>query len=62
MTYEPTPDDRLLEAMIETEYLKLQAAKRSDERRCIWERFKYLKAQRSKGMVRYLEEQKGIAG
>ena len=60
MTYEPTPTDRDLEWRIEREYLKLQAATAPHERRAIWEMFKHLKTQRSAGMVRYIEEQKGL--
>lgn len=60
MTYEPTAADIALELRIDETYLKLQAAKDRHERRSLWEMFKHLKTQRSAGMVRYLEEERGL--
>lgn len=59
-SYEPTPSDRDLEFKIERQYLLLQAATAPHERRAIWEMFKHLKAQRTKGMVEYLERERNL--
>lgn len=60
MTYEPTPTDLDLERRIDAEVLKFHAANLPSERRAIWAMFKHLKTQRSAGMVRYLEEERGL--